>query len=255
MNKLVTITSSELLKKLKSNKDITKLYPLKNFCVGYQECFDITEIDSYCLINRLLTDEDLDILTNILKDSKVEGIVFDDIGVLDVIKDMDIKKVLLLEHISNNSISVNYYLDYVDSVVVSNDLTEEEIKYIVKKAKKKVILNVFGLKSLMYSRRLLLTNYYNHYGLENTNNINAKIDDKGFLIVENNYGTKFYSDKYYNGLSLLGLDNVLFYWYDPLFLDSDKFINLLNNNDLSDIPNYPYFLDKKTIFKVGDIDA
>ena len=89
MNKLVTVTNKEILSKLKK-EDVTKVYPLRFFSVGYNEYFDISEIDDFCLINRILTDDDLDKLDNILKNSNIKGILFDDLGVLDIIKNLNI---------------------------------------------------------------------------------------------------------------------------------------------------------------------
>ena len=64
--------------------------------------------------------------------------MFDDLGILDIVKDMNITKILILDHISNNTSSINSYLEYVDSIVVSSDLSEEEIRNIVKNVNKSV---------------------------------------------------------------------------------------------------------------------
>ena len=253
--KLVTVTNMSVLDDLRKYTDIRLVYPLKSFCVGYELEFDIEQIDDFVLVNRILDDNDLDLLEDILKNSNIKGIVFDDLGIIDVVKSMDITKILLLDHLATNTVSINYYLEYVDSVVVSNDLTETEIRDIVENSKKALVVNVFGLKTLMYSRRLLLTNYHKYHNLENESNIVASIDDKYFRIVENEYGTKFYANSYYNALRLLDLDNVLYFWYDPIFLDSEIVLNVVLNGDLGGILNDPLFLDKATVYKVGDLDA
>ena len=197
MKKLVTVTSEELKNALKDKKDITLLYPLKDFATGYSLYFDIKDIDDFVYVNRLLNDEELDQLEIILKSSNIKGIVFDELGVLEICQDLKITKILLLDHLALNSISINYYLDYVDSVVVSSDLNYEEIEYITKNAKKKVVIYVFGLKKVMYSRRNLLTNYQKYHKLASKNKEEAFINDKSFLIKEDNYGTSFYMGKYY----------------------------------------------------------
>ena len=92
--------------------------------------------------------------------------MFDDLGILDIVKDMNITKILILDHISNNISSINSYLEYVDSIVVSSDLSEEEIRNIVQNVNKSVVIYTFGLKGLMYSRRNLLNNYEMHYKLD-----------------------------------------------------------------------------------------
>lgn len=254
MNKLVTVTNKEVISSLKK-ENVTLLYPLQFFCVGYETYFNIDEIDDYCLVNRILTDEDIEKLKETLSNSQIKGIFFDDLGVIDAIKDLNIKKVLILDHIAANYRSINYYLDYVDSVVVSSDLTKDEIENIVSLAKKEVVISVFSLKGLMYSRRNLIKNYHTYYKLPNENIINASIENKHFIAVDDELGTKFYAYPYYNALELLNLENVLFYWYNPIFLDKDKIIKLVIHNDITNIPNDKLFLDKKTIYKVGDINA
>lgn len=255
MKKLVTVTNREIIDDLRRDANITLVYPLKSFCVGYEVEFYISEIDDYVLVNRILDDNDLDKLESILNSSNIKGIVFDDLGIIDIVANLDITKILLLDHLATNTKSINYYLEYVDSVVVSNDLTEEEIRNIVANVSKPLVINVFGLKTLMYSRRLLLSNYEMYHNLKEERIVDASIEDKYFKIVENDYGTLFYAKNYYNALCLLDLDNVLFFWYNPIFLDNEKIIKLVLDNDITDINSEPLFLDKKTYYKVGDIDA
>ena len=255
MKKLVTVTNREIIDDLRRDANITLVNPLKSFCVGYEVEFDISEIDDYVLVNRILDDNDLDKLESILNSSNIKGIVFDDLGIIDIVANLDITKFLLLDHLATNTKSINYYLEYVDSVVVSNDLTEEEIRNIVANVSKPLVINVFGLKTLMYSRRLLLSNYEMYHNLKEERIVDANIEDKYFKIVENDYGTLFYAKNYYNALCLLDLDNVLFFWYNPIFLDNEKIIKLVLDNDITDINSELLFLDKKTYYKVGDIDA
>lgn len=255
MNKLVTVTDNNIIESLKNCSDVTLLYPLKEYCVGYDLTFNIEDISDYVLINRLLNDEELDNLDIILKKKNIKGIVFDDLGIIDIVKDYSFKKILLLDHIACNSQSINYYLDYADSVVVSNDLTKDEIINIISNVKKKLVINVFSLKTLMYSRRNLLTNYEKYHKLNLKEKLDVKIEDAKFKVIENKYGTKFYAYPYYNALELLELDNVLYFWYDPIYLSSEEIINLVINNDVKNISTTPLFLDKKTYYKVGDKNA
>ena len=253
MNKLVTVTNKDFISNLKKG-DVTLVYPLRFFSVGYEEYFDIKDIDDFVLVNRILNDEELNNFEEILVSSDVKGIMFDDLGILDIVKDMDITKILILDHISNNTSSINSYLEYVDSIVVSSDLSEEEIRNIVKNVNKSVVIYTFGLKGLMYSRRNLLNNYEMHYKLDKEKVIDSHIDNKYFKVIESDYGTKVYAFPYYDGTSLLDLKNVLYFWYDPILLEFQNIKKVLNN-DLSNIPCSRIFLDKKTVYKVGDLDA
>ena len=73
-----------------------------------------------------------------------------------------------------------------------------------------------------------------------------------FKIFENEYGTYFYASKYYNALDLLDLDNVLYFWYNPVFLDDEEILDVVINNDVSNIDNDSLFLDKATTYRIGD---
>ena len=253
MNKLVTVTNKDIINKLKE-EDVTLVYPLRFFSVGYKEYFDISQIDDFCLINRILTDDDLDILENILKTSNIKGILFDDLGVLDIIKDLNITKIFIGDHINNSASSINYYLDYVDSVVVSSDLTFDEIKYITENVKKDVVIYTFGLKALMYSRRNLLNNYEVYHDIEKEDEIYSSINDKNFKVIESMYGTRIYAYPFYYDDRLKKLDHVLYNWYDPNTLDNNSIMDCLHDvMDNIDISNV--FLDKRSVFKVGDLDA
>ena len=253
MSKLVTVTSNKNISILKK-EDVTLVYPLRFFSTGYLEYFDIDDIDEFVLINRILSDKELDELEYILINSHVKGIIFEDLGIIDVIKNLNITKILLLDHALNNSKSINYYLEYVDSVVVSSDLSKDEIEYIAKNTNKSVVIYAFGLKALMYSRRHLVSNYENHFNLENNNIIDTSINNKHFKFIESMEGTKCYAYPYYNALDLLSLDNVLYFWFDPIGLDIDNIIKVLHN-DLRGVDTSTIFLDEKTIYKVGDKDA
>lgn len=252
MNKLVTVTNKdyEALK----GEDITLVFPLKDFCVGYEYYFEIEEIEDFVLVNRILNDEELNKLEVILKNSKIKGILFDDLGIIDIVAKLDIEKILILDHLANNTKSVNYYLEYFDSVVVSSDLEESEIRKIVANANKEVIVYVFGLKGLMYSRRNLVSNYEKYHHLEEKAVLDSSIDGKYFKVIDSEFGTKFYAYPYYDGSSLLDLDNVSYVWYDPILLGIEDTKRVLKK-DFKDIETSKIFLTKKTVYKVGDLDA
>lgn len=252
MKKLVTVTSDELKQGLSGNKDITFLYPLKSFCIGFDTYFEIDKIDDFVLINRILNDDELDLLTKLLKNSKIKGIVFDDLGILEIVNDLNITKILLLDHIATNVKSINYYLDYVDSVVVSSDLTKEEIEYILNHANKELVVTAFGMKKLMYSRRKLLSNYAIYHNIDSIDTRKANINDKEFIIKENEYGTCFYAGKYYNALELLASNNVLYYWYNLIDVPVSDALDIILEGKVN-IPNDSGFLYQKTYYKLkGD---
>ena len=251
--KLVVVTSKDIINDLRE-KDYTLLYPLKSFCVGYNLEFEITEIDDFVLVNRILTNADILKLNDLLhRNNKIKGIVFDDLGVLEVIKDLKVTKILMLNHLANSSKAINYYLDYVDSVMISTDLANTEIKEILKKSNKPLVLYIFGPIPLMYSRRTLLTNYHKYHNLENERLMDAHIDEKYFRIIENDYGTYFYTKKYFYYEDYSNLDNILYYYFNPVFLDKDKILVFLVGK-VNNIDTFDFLLKEKTIYKLKSGD-
>ena len=251
--KLVTVTNKDIIKDLR-DKGYTLLYPLKSFCVGYNIEFEITKIDDFVLVNRILTNEDILKLKDLLHGNiNIKGIVFDDLGVLEIIKDLNITKILMLNHLANSSKAINYYLDYVDSVMVSTDLANTEIKEILKNSHKPLVLYTFGPIPLMYSRRTLLTNYHKYHNLNNEKLIDAHIDEKYFRIIENDYGTCFYTKKYFYYENYPKLDNILYYYFNPVFLEKNEILASLEGK-VDNIDTFDFLLQEKTIYKLKSGD-
>jgi len=250
---LFTVTDENLIDTLK-DKGITNLvFPLDFFCVGIPKTFKINEItyeNAYLLINRVLDCDAIKKLDALLHNlpSNIKGIIFDDLGIIEITKDLNLHKVLFLSHFTTNKESINYFFDYVDDIIISTDICEEEIDYIIKNAKKKVSLYTFGLVSAMYSRRMLLTSHAMHHQTKKEEIKELTCANHKFIMVENTFGSVLYNYPYYNATRLLKKD-AAYYFYFPLFLDKED-IEKLIDNDLSFI-KYDYgFLDTKTIYKV-----
>ena len=252
-NVLFTVTNIGLIEKLKGLGINNFVYPLSFFCVGIPNTFaieDIKEENSYLFINRILDSKDIDKLNEVLHNlpSNIKGIIFDDVGIIEITKDLKLEKILFLSHFNTNFQSINYFFDYVDDIIVSTDITEEEIDEIITKTNKKVSLFVFGLISSLYSRRTLLTSHAKHYNIPKENQKDLKIQNKKFISIENEFGTVLYHFPYFNGKRLLNKDvNYLFYF--PILLEDAKVLEVAKNN-FDCIPNDFGFLDTKTIYKV-----
>lgn len=249
---LITINDLNDIEKIKK-LGITKLvFPLKEFCVGIPNTFLISEIpcEGYIFINRILDNKSIDNLRKLLLNlpNNIKGVVFDDLGIIELIKDLDIEKILYLSHFNTNSKSVNIYLDYVDSVILSTDITKEEIECIIKNSKKSITLFTFGYTGVMYSRRLLIDNYIKFYNLERENPIIIENTGHEFLVYENEYGTYFYHNKVFNGLELMELD-AKYYFINSAFLDFDIIEKALNGN-IEGINTDSGFLYQETIYKL-----
>lgn len=265
INKLLYIVNDkEIIDDLKKVGVKNFLFPLKDFCVGFNNTYDFDEIEneSFIFINRILDNESLDLLEKKLNENrdKIKGIVYDDFGVLYLINKLKLNVITInyQNHFGTNYQSINENLKYNDSVVVSTDITKKEIEEILKKVEKEVCIFLFGLIPVMYSRRTLLTNFSKEFNIPTKNNveIDEKISKNKFIMVENTFGTVGYQRNYYDGLELLNLENIKYFLVNPLFLSDKEQIQLISdikNKKLTlNIPTDKGFLYKETIYKLRE---
>lgn len=236
------------------------LFAVNDFSIGYKS-FSLNEIkntnvNSYLLINRIMDTKSINEFKRIIPDlSFVKGIFFEDLGIYEVLKDSNIPLIYNQTQFATNVKSINHFLDRTYSAVISNSLCESEIINIIENVKKPIIFNVFAKNMVMYSRRNLLTNYNEYYDLDKTNNVYIEETFKGktFEVKEDKNGTVIFNDIYFNYLNIipkLNDNNILFYYINNLDLTPNDIKDVINNqfNQSDD-----GFLNKKTIFKVGDI--
>lgn len=256
---LLLVSDDNLIDILKKESSITFLFPLEGFSVGFEKTFNINDInvEGFIFANRLLDNASIIELKEILKNlpKNIKGIVFDDIGVLNILQELklDITKILFLNHLNCNYESINAYLEYVDSVVISTDITKEETEEILFRANKPLVLYAFGHVNIMYSRRTLLTNYNKHFN--NDVSLNSTIEEtmshKKFKIIENDYGTVIYTNDPYNGLALSNNKNILYNLINTVFLSNEEVINIINRkNNLESRYPYKYLSETKMIVKL-----
>ena len=260
-NYLLLVTNKTIVAKLNEESNITFLFPIKNFTVGFPDTFLVDDIDvdgAFIFVNRILDNEGIEkfklLITNLPEN--IKGIVFDDIGVLQILNEVpnSLTKILFLNHFNCNYLSVNSYLEYVDSLVVSTDITDSELEEILNKANKPLVVYTFGYINIMYSRRKLLTNYNNYFKkkvplVSNfTNDLNQE-----FKMVENEYGTVVYPSMPFNGLKYRKYNNILYCLINTLFLDDSEVINIINSDsDLTEKYPYQYLSLEETIVRIKE---
>lgn len=254
---LVLVQNSSIINKVKEVEKATFLFPLEGYSVGCPVTYklsDIEEFGCYILVNRVLDEKSIESLKELFNDfpKNIKGIVFEDLGVLELVKDLDITKILWQNHLNASFLTVNGYLKYVDSVMVSTDITEEEISLIVSKAEKPLVLPVLGYTPVMYSRRHLLNSFNMNYeeNVSNPTTIKEEVLKDEFKVYENEYGTQLFYNKLYDGRSLMKYD-ALYYFINTLFVSDDDVISFIKNEELS-VDTFDGFLNKKTIYKLKD---
>ena len=258
MNKLlVLVQNKSIINKVKEVEKATFLFPLEGYTVGYPVTFKLNEIDEfgcYILVNRVLDEKSIESLKDLFKEfpKNIKGIVFEDLGVIEIIKDLGITKILWQNHLNDSYLTINGYLKYVDSVMMSTDITEEEVKEIVDKSDKPLVLPVLGYAPVMYSRRHLLTSFNMNYeeNVSNPTTIKEEVLKDEYKVYENESGTQLFYNMLYDGRSLLKYD-ALYYFINTVFVSDDDVLSFIKGEKLS-IDSFDGFLNKKTIYKLKD---
>ena len=257
---LIRINNLDEIKEYKKLGISNFLLTLEKFSIGYNT-FSIDELSNlkenvYVLVNRVLDNEAVNDFKKVsAKLEFVKGILFEDIGVYQILKESSIPLIWNQNHFAVNSVSINIWLDKVKSVVVSNELEKSELIYVLNNVKNSVILPVFGLNMAMYSRRYLLSFYNEFKNLKNIKRALIKTNNyKEFIAIENEYGTVLFYKNYFNLIKEVDKfndNNVLFYYIDPNMVNISDIENILNGK--SDQYLNPFY-ENKTVYKVGDLN-
>lgn len=270
-NKLIIIPNNlDEIKKLRDVGLTTFLLPITKYSIGYQT-FTKEEINSldtniYLLINRILTTFEIEKLKIDIKQySNIKGVFYEDNGVFEILKNENLELINFQTHFNTHYKAINYLFDLGNnSAVIPQDLTYSEISTILDNANKPVCLFLFGKNEVMYSRRLLKSNYQKYYDLdEGIMTITENVSEIKFDLIENEYGTYLFDHNFYNGTELLKLpdNNVKFYIINNIHLTETEVLQLIDyilNNKLDKISSLKDninngFLFKETIYKVkGD---
>lgn len=235
------------------------LFAVKDFSIGYSS-FKLNEIkniegNKFLYINRILNCNEVDKLKEIVDDILLfDGIIFEDIAVYNIFKNKNICLIWNQTHFATNYSSINYWINLVNSAVISNELTNIEINEILNKSNKELIVNVFGKNPVMYSRRTLLSNFNKNFNLNNNKNVilNEQITKNTFNAIENEFGTILFNDTHFNlipYLNEINNDKVLYYLIYPNGLNYSKMIEYINGNTEGTNDG---FRNKKTIYKLGE---
>lgn len=260
MNKFYIIPNSKDISSIKDDL----ILPLKEYSIGYDVYFTIDEVNEISksrkvsvVINKMFHKSLLDNFILIKDKLNVEYYFIEDYGLSNIlIKD---KVVLMGSHIINNYVTVNSLNNIgYNNIVINNELTIDEIVNIRNNTTSNLFYTLIARNNLMYSKRPLLTSYYNHFNIserkvntiikEKTSKkeLIIKEEDKCSCIFDKNI---FSANKYINLLKgynfIINLNNMTRSEVDIILnhykdVEIDKYIYVDN-----------YFLDNKIIYKLG----
>ena len=273
---IVTPKNEKHLNKLLDDKIDTVLLSIENLSINSEYYISLNKLreilpkikeknkEVFISVNKIMHNYDLEelkICMQTLKELNVDKILFYDLSILSIADKLNItnKLVIYNEH-SNASInSHKFYQSYgVDESLITSDITLEEINEIKKQTGIKLIVPVYGHIPIMYSRRYLLTNYFNHIKKQMTSPYYYfKQNEDKYIIKEEPYGTGIYSGK------IINLDEEYKKYQNTFdyiilysnFIDASIYDNTikhyLNINELDKFDNsYKGFAYTKTTYKV-----
>ena len=243
------------------------IFPLRDYSMDYEIKFTLEEIESlrndskkcFIVINRMFFESDLDNLDKILTriaTMNIDGVLYYDDAILElkIENNYNINLYISKNYMMTNSDTINFYHRYgVKGVVLSNEITLDEIKMIRENTKLEIMQLLIGYPVVATSRRSLNTNSGN---LERLEVIEPK-SRQHYKLIEDKFGTSFISLKRFNGCKYLegiDMDYGIVYQDD---LDNDTVNNLVEDiktNNIKEIDELVGrnrgFLNRKTIYKV-----
>lgn len=209
-------------------------------------------------MNRMIHNSDLDIAQEVLRKistSKIYGILFYDLGVFNIIKRLRIDKELIIgqEHLNTSIYSNDFYYNRgISSSYISSDITYREVLEIKRETKMKIFYTVYGYLPIFYSKRKLLSTYFDYIKKEKIgSNYYMVLDNKKHLIKERNYGSIIYSNLINLQNEISKVDILDYFVIDLSFTDDISIIDKFINKEEMDNA-YTGFFEKETIYKLKD---
>ena len=191
------------------------ILPLENFSVDYFKYYSISDIREYknstdkflyVVINKMIFNNELDSLLNILKELeniKTDGVFFYDLAVLNLVRENNLSINLIYNgtHMVTNSDTINLYYDLgVKGAYLSNEITKDEVINIRNNTKGDLFILLLGNPVVAMSRRSLLTSYFANKNKSKNEIITIKEPKSGqeFLVKEDSNGTTFFYNRRLN---------------------------------------------------------
>ena len=224
----------------------------------------------YVSVNKLFTQNELEGLEEYLlslKYLKIDGILFSDMAVYQICKRNKMDSLLIYDPdtLLVNSYDVKFYRDLgLQSVVLSKDISLDDIISVANKNPSFVTVLSYGHYQLFYSKRKLVENYFYAYEkdpekyIENRNLLTQELTrNEMYPIYQDDNGTIIYSDKkllyanYIKELNKEGINNFLFNFMFDSVIEAKRIIMMykeaLSKDVLFDESNYTTgYLFRKT---------
>lgn len=161
----------------------------------------------YVNAKKIIHEQDLDKVTYLVKELEKIGIdyyIYGDVAFLEIVGNLQINAKLIYQVATymTNKYDINEMLKDNNSVVVSTELSLEEMKEIVNDTPKELYIHAFGYYPIFHSRRELISNYlmYRNKEVDLVANYDVveELRKSHYPIEQNENGMVVYLDGAYN---------------------------------------------------------
>ena len=277
MKKLIIPNSLEQINNLKDYYDGI-IVGVEKLCMNMPTSFSLEEIkgintdkEIFVSLNKNMFNKDIDLLKETLIELdklNIKGILFYDIAVVNLKKELNLKTPLVWsqEHLTTNYLTANFWNKYGCSYVyLSNEITLNEINEIKENTNMFTMSTIFGYLPMFVSRRHLVKNYLDTFNIKDNSKINYLFkEDNYYKIIDSEDGTIAYSSHILNGVEEMLSIKSDYVVLNSFGIDDDIFMEVLemyNNVNKSNVKEYNEkinsmlntnkgFLYKETIYKV-----
>ena len=227
-----------LLKNTKVDGWIVNIFGLSCY---YDHLYSLEEIESivdiahrqnqkvYVNAKKIIHEQDIDKVTYLVKELEKIGIdyyIYGDVAFLEIVGNLQINDKLIYQVATymTNKYDINEMLKDNNSVVVSTELSLEEMKEIINDTPKELYLHAFGYYPIFHSRRELISNYLiyrnREIDLEANYDVVEELRKTHYPIEQNENGMVVYLDGAYN------LTEELVFFENATAILLSKFISL-----------------------------
>lgn len=226
------------------------LLPLENFSVESIHYFSIEQIKNirkkypkihlFISMNKNIMNHEIEVLKkNLLEFNRlnIEGVFYYDASIVKLKKELNLSYDLVWDqsHMVTNYKTCNYYYQQgVKYALLSKEITKDEILTIIKKSSIEPIVELLSYPSVAFSKRKLVTNYYDDLGKKKNHTISIleKVSKDQYYVHEDSNGTNFIKKSLVHGSSILEelLQNGLSYiLLREDFIEHDFFLKVLDH--------------------------
>ena len=285
MRKIATIRNIEDINKLKALGIDCVLIGEKNFSSSIEMLFTLSEIneivkyshdlnmDVIVCLNRLYFDDDLNKLSECISELvrlNVDYIEYTDPCVYMICSGLNCVNKLIYnpDALMCNNRDIQTYLDLsINSVVISKEITIDEIEYIANNTNGKLQLHVFGNIRMSYTKRRLISNYLSELNKDIVVNNSYDVTliestRTGVMpIIEDDYSTSVYSDFVMCGLleikkiKDMNIDSIRFdgiFLKQSIFFDVIEVFNQVIDNEIDEEAAFKMLCEKYSDLNITD---